>query len=630
MTASPKNKGPIRFEAVVPLGIVVGLIVLYFTLFFDMHLRRGIEYAATLANGAEVNIGKLDTSVWKASVVIGDIAMTNPEQPNRNRVQIGGVNFSMLWDALLRGKVVINEASIVDVQIDTPRKIPGRVLPVKKSEDSEGISDKILAQLKEEFSGNVLGDLAAIAAGADPKDQLAAMGGDLKSSAQIDAMQKSLDEKNQQWQTRMASLPKAEDFSNLQHRLTSVKLDNFQDVNQIQTSLQELESIRNDFEDKSKAVQETGKAISGEMVAIRSSFSDLDKFVKEDVRNLQARMHLPSLDSATLSRALFGMDVLGKVQQARGYMNQARSYMPAKSEKKTVSVQQREKGRDYAFGQPNSYPRFWLRKALISSRLSGGASDLSGEIHDVNTNPQMVGRPMVATVKGNFPQHGISGIKAELVIDHTSSAPVERMTMEVGKFAVAGRSLVSSPSLELGFSRAEGSAKFAAELSGDKVDMHMTNQFNKVAFETKAQSPVVREMMNASVASLDAVNLDARVTGTWSSLDWKLSTNLADALVHGMQRYLQGKIDEARARIETMVNGKIDEQRKRLYAQQGEIESKLKSGLAERQAQVDKLRTQLDAARNKLDERKKALLGAQQQKLKQGVDSALDKLRKRF
>jgi uncharacterized protein (TIGR03545 family) len=631
MPAVPKKKGPIRLEAIVPLAIVIGLIVLYTALFFDMHLRRGLEYGATLANGAEVNIGRLDTSVWNASVVIGDIAMTNPEQPTRNRVEIGAINFRMLWDALLRGKVVIDEASIVDVQIDTPRKSAGRVLPVRKSEDGEGYGDKVLARMKEEFSGNVLGDLAAIAAGADPKEQLVAMGGDLKSSAQISAMQRSLAEKDQQWQSRMASLPKGEEFSALQQRLAKVKLDNFQDVTQIQASVKELESIRNDFDAKSKSVREAGAALTADLGAFKGSFSELDKIVKDDVRSLQAKMHLPSLDARTLSRALFGMDVLGKVQQARGYMEQARSYMPTKGEKKdTVAVPRRGKGRNYAFGRPNSYPSFWLRKALISSRLSGGASDLSGELHDVTTNPALVGRPMVATIRGSFPQQGISGIKAELEIDHTSSVPVERLVMEVGKYAVPGRSLVSSPSVELGFSQAEGSVKFAAELREDNVDVRMTNQFTQVAFETKAQSAVVREMMNASVAGLDAVNLEARVKGTWSNLDWQLSTNLADALVRGMQRYLQAKMDEARAHIETMVHGKIDEQRKRLYARQGEIEAALKSALAERQGQIDKLRAELDAARNKLEERKKALLGAQQQRLKQGVDSALDKLRKKF
>jgi len=628
---TPKKKGPIRFEAIVPLALVIGLFALYFTLFFDGHLRRALEYGATSANGAEVDIGKLDTSLWKASVMVGNIEMTDPAQPGKNRVQIGAIDFRMLWDALLRGKVVINEASINDVQIDTPRKSPGRVLPPKAGGDGPGYGDKVLAQMKEEFSGNVLGDLAAIAAGANPKEQLASMGSDLKSSTQIAAMEKSLDEKKQQWQSRIAALPKAEDFTALQRRLSGVKLDNLQDISQTQSSLQELAAIRNDFDAKSKPVRDAAGSLSGDLAAAKGSLSGLDKIVSEDVRSLQARMHLPSLDTRTLSRALFGMDVLGKVQQAHGYMEQARSYIPAKNKKKPLApMRARSNGHDYVFGRTNSYPRFWLRKALISSRLQGGSSALSGQILDVSTDQPLVGRPMVATIKGDFPQQGISGIKAELVIDHLTSVPIERLTMEVGQYGVAGRSLVSSPSVKLGFAKAEGSAKFSAQLRGDDVDVRMTNRFSKVAFETKAQSEVVREMMNASLSGLNAANLDAHVSGTWSKLDWQLSTNLADALERGMRRYLQGKMDEAKARITAMVNEKIAEQRKRLYARQADLESSLKAALAERQAQVDKLRDDLDAARNKLDERKKAFLGAQQDKLKEGSGKLLDNLRKKF
>jgi uncharacterized protein (TIGR03545 family) len=629
---SPGGKGPVRFEAIIPLAIVIGLIWLYFTLFFDTHLRRGIEYSATLANGAEVNIGNLDTSVWNASIVVSNIEMTNPEVPARNRLQIGAINFRMLWDALLRGKVVIDEASIIDVQIDTPRKRAGYVPPVEKSvEDGEGYGDKVLGQMKETFSENVLGDLAAIVAGANPADQLASIRGEIKSAAYLNGLQKSLDEKNQQWQLRVAAMPKGEDFLALQRRLADVKLDNLQDVTQIQASLKELESIRSDFDAKVKPVRETGAALSGEMGAFRDSFKELDKMAKEDVRGLQAQMHLPSLDTRTLSRALFGMDVLSTVQQARTYMNQARSYMPAKSErKKAVPVKKLRKGRDYAFGRPGSYPLLWVRKAAISSRLSGGKGDISGEILDVTSSPPMIGRPMVATIKGNFPEQGISGVKAELVIDHTTSVPAEHLVMEVGRYAVSGRSLVSSPTIELGFSRAEGSLTFAAKLSGDKVDVRLANQFTKVAIDTRSQSDVVQEMLNASVAGLDTVSLDANVTGTWSNLDWQISTNLADSLTRGMRRYLQGKMDDAKARIEMLVNGKIDEQRKRLYARQTEIESGLKSGLSERQGQIDKLRADLDGARNKLDERKNAVMDAQKNKVKQGSDKLLDNLRKKF
>ena len=622
-----KNKGPIRFEAIVPLVIVIGLIVLYSMLFLDSHLRRGLEYAATQANGAEVNIGKFDTSVWDASVVLGDIEMTNPESPDRNRVQIGAINFRMLWDALLRGKVVINEASIVDVDINTQRSKPGRVLPVKPGKEGEGFSDQALALMQGEFSGNVLGDLAAIAAGADPKEQLASMGGDLKSSSHIAEMQKALDDKESQWESRLAAMPTGEDFSALQRRLAGVNLDNLKDAMQVQASLKELGSIRSDFDAKTKSVSETGKALTDELSSLKGSISGLDEIVKEDIRDLQTRMRLPSLDTSTLSRALFGMDVLKKVQEARGYMDQARSYMPAKSEKEAIVVHERSKGRDYAFERTNGYPDFWLRKALITSSVAGG---ISGQILDVSTNQSMVGRPMVATITGNIPQQDISDIKAELVVDHTTDKPVERLTMEIGKYGVAGRSLVNSPNIELAFSKALGAAKFTAELREENVDVSLNNMFTEVAIDTKAQSGVVLEMINNSIEGLDSVNLDAQVSGTWSKLDWQLATNLASALERGMSRYLKEKIDAAHARIEGMVNKRIAEQRKRLFARQGEVGSGLNTKLTSSQAQIDKVRQQLDAARKKLDDRKQALVGAQQQKLKQGTDKLLDNMKLKF
>ena len=622
-----KKQGAIRFEAVIPLAIVVGLVVLYFSLFFDTHLRRGIEYAATQANGAEVDIGRVKISVFDASVLIADVQMTDPELPQQNRVQIGEMRFRMLWDALLRGKIMIDEAVIADVQIATARQRAGYVLPPEpeQADEDPSVTDKMLAQMKQEFSGNVVGDLAAIAAGADPAAQLKETG-ELKSSAYLDGLKQSQDEAEQQWRARVDALPKGEDFQQLRTRLSKVQLKDFNDVAQVQASVKELQSIRDEFDAMSKPVGEAGSKLTGDMGALRTSFADLEKVTREDVRGLQSRMHLPSLDTATLSRALFGMDVLGKLQQARGYMNQAREYIPAKGAPK-AKPKKIHKGHDYAFGRPKAYPAFWLRRAAITSTLPGGKG-LSGEILDVATDQSLVGRPLVATLKGDYPQQGVTGVKAELLIDHRNAEPLERVNLQVGNYAVAGRSLVNNESVTLAFTKAQAATGFIAELRGDQVDMRLSNRFGAAGFETTANSAVVREMMAASVAGLNAVTMDARVSGTWSDLDLSLSTNLADALAKGMGRYLQAKMDEARKRIESMVNDRIGEQKQRLLARQGELETRYQSVLAERKAQVDKMRGELDAARNELDKRKNAAMDSQKQKLKQEAGKLLDNWRK--
>jgi uncharacterized protein (TIGR03545 family) len=624
-----KKQGPIRVEAVVPMLIVVGAIVLYFSVFFDAHLRRGLEYGATQANGAEVNIGKLQTSVFKASVLIGDVQMTDPLLPEHNRVQIGEVRFRMLWDALLRGKVMIDEATIENVQIDTPRKQAGRVLPPPPpSESGPSASDKMMAKMKEEFSGNVVGDLAAIAAGANPSDQLKQIGGDLKSDAYMAELQRAMDETEQQWKTRMAALPRGEDFSALRTRLGNVKVKDVKDAAQLQTAVKELQAIRDEFEAKSKPIGEAGSSLSGDLKGLQTSFAGLDDVVRQDVRGLQSRMKLPSLDAGNLSRALFGMDMLGKLQQARGYMEQARQYIPAKSKQAAKPAPRNiHKGRDYAFGHPKGYPAFWLRRAMVTSTLPGGKG-LSGEIRDAATDQALVGRPMTATLKGDFPQQGVAGVKAELVVDHTKSEPLERMELSVVRYGVAGRSLVNSPNVTLGFAQAAAAAGFTAELRGEQVAIQASNKFRDVDFALTAQSTVVREMMNVSLAGLQTVSMDAKVHGTWGDLKWNLSTNLGDALASGMKRYLQEKMDAARKQIQAQVDQSIAAQRQKLMARRSELESRLKSALADKQAQVDKLRADLEAARRDLEQRKNAATDAQKQKIKQDANKLLDKWRR--
>ena len=63
-------------------------------------------------------------------------------------------------------------------------------------------------------------------------------------------------------------------------------------------------------------------------------------------------------------------------------------------------------------------------------------------------------------------------------------------------------------------------------------------------------------------------------------------------------------------------------------ARRNEVEARFKSALAEKQAQVDKLRADLEAARRDLEQRKNAAVDAKKQKLQQGADKLLDKWRR--
>ena len=132
-----KKKGPIRYEAIIPVIVLSLITFLYFSFYFDHHMKKMIEYIGTQGNGAEVNVDSVRTSFLRGSFDLDRLQVTDPERPTHNSIEIGNMHFQYLWDALLRMKFVVDDASINNIQLAKPRTSPGRVLPPQPAETRE-------------------------------------------------------------------------------------------------------------------------------------------------------------------------------------------------------------------------------------------------------------------------------------------------------------------------------------------------------------------------------------------------------------------------------------------------------------------------------------------------------------
>ncbi|HPI40527.1 MAG TPA: hypothetical protein PLJ21_06960, partial [Pseudobdellovibrionaceae bacterium] len=159
-TDSSKKTKPkffLRLEAIIPFLILCGLVYVYFFLFFDLHLKKSLEYIGYQVNEAEVNIGHLSTSFTKASILIQNIEVTNPEAPEKNSVSIKKIEFKALWDAMLRARLVIDNIGVDGIQINTLRKRAGKLKPPPPPEpittnNSSSISPLVAQEGQKLFS----------------------------------------------------------------------------------------------------------------------------------------------------------------------------------------------------------------------------------------------------------------------------------------------------------------------------------------------------------------------------------------------------------------------------------------------------------------------------------------------
>lgn len=651
-----KKKGIVRTEAVVPFFTIVIVLGLFFTFLFDPLVKWTMETAGYHILGTEVNIASFDTSFTNASVKIQGIEITDSLKPKLNSISIGSVRFSALWDALLRGKFVVNEVAVEQVEFGKPRKSPGKVKPSepievddeepppegtkteeksKFSELKDELKNKAVKQVESQYQDNILSNAAAMLGGSSAGAEKQKIEGSVLSKDLAAKINVNMKARNEHWQARLKTLPTGKDFQNLSDRFNKIKFKDFKNGDELQTSLREFDAVLKEADAKYKELNSAQSDLNKDLSLSQQEIRDLEKQIHADIASLEKRFKIPKLDAKSLSRALFKQYLDPYLAKFNHFKKQAEKYVPpnimkkfdggAEPEEPDVSMQPRprEKGVVYEFGRPNSYPAFWIKRVSITSEAgrSPYAGDVKGEIKDITSNQVLVGRPTIATFAGDFPAAGLRGIDSKLIVDNRKQLSQILVDFSLGAFPLDGRDLIRSDDLAISFTKAQGQMKLRGELVGLKdFKMALNNNFTQVAYNIEAKSKDADELLKKIFAGIPVVTLNADGHGILPGISLSVVSNLGAELQRGIENQIKAKVAEARAQLEKHVQDQVGAQKAQLEAQFNEI----KNGV---EKEVSKLTGQAEAQKKSIEAREQQ---AKHDAENQGKKKLEDELKKRL
>ena len=108
-TAKPVRKSAIRWPGLAAFVVICALLVAFSWLLLDTILRWTLERTVGTLNGAEVNIAKVEHSWSPLGLTITGIEVTDPGQPEFNRLQIGQISGNLNVEQLLLGRFHFEE-----------------------------------------------------------------------------------------------------------------------------------------------------------------------------------------------------------------------------------------------------------------------------------------------------------------------------------------------------------------------------------------------------------------------------------------------------------------------------------------------------------------------------------------
>ncbi len=606
-----KPKGPIRLEAIVPVTVIVILFGLYFKLFFDSNLRMGLEWGLSKANTAEVNIKRLNTSFIKGTLEISGIEFTNPERPSFNRLDIGEIGFQLLWDALLRGKIVIERAALTGLGAGSPRVKPGFVIPPEPDDGKTGMIDIVkgqaVNQAKKQYEKSTIPELVNFIQHVNPMEELKKIVTELKTPKRIDQLKIDVLEKEKSWEKKIAALPSQKDITVMQAKVQGIQTKGIKNPAEIPKKIEEVKAVIGEVEGKLTQIKATAEVIQGEVTQMTGKVGEVDKWIAEDRSDLESKLKLPKIDTKGMANEFFAAMVLDKLELVRHYIALGRKYMPPKSPDKKdtkIVIQPRARGVDYEFGRPNSYPKFWLKLAELSSQAnySPFGGDMKGQITDITTNQDAIGKTTKLEMHAEFVKEGVHAIALTGNFDHRTDNAVDQVKLTVGEFQVPEKILIRSPQMLFAFTKATGSSQLEGVLKGNEISIDMGNRFHNMQYQTSSSVPILDQIIKGVASELKTVDVDAKVRGTWSDIQLSIESNIANAFSHSIERQLQVKLAEARAKINELIDREVGPRKKELLKKVDEVKAKALSEVESRRKQVDDIRAKALA---KIEEAKK-------------------------
>lgn len=649
-----KKQNPIRFEAIIPFLIVTGLLYLYTTLFFDAHLKSALQLAGYHTVGAEVNIENLSTSFFSASIHIQNIELTNPEKPSHNSLQIGDVQFGVLWDALLRGKIVINVIAVEGVAIDVKRRSPGRVKPPSPPSPKDDALAKALLENKNKALGivadkndtNALGGLARILKGEANQDEVInQVKSQLVTETRVTEVDLFLKQKQADWQNRISQLPSAQDFKKIELDVAKIQTENFKTPAEVQTSVNQFQAALKELENHIKSIEQANLALNADTKSINQEIKSIDKAIQSDLDQLKSFLSVPKLDLKDVMHSLIMSNIQPYLAKVGYYRDLAANYMPPNLGKKeapdkielAMQPRPRANGTTYEFGKVGGYPLFWIQRVTLSSKAneSRGVGDLKGEIFDITSNQALIQKATRITFKGDFPSLKWNSLSFDGQFDNRKKESQIDYRLGLLQYPVGAQNLLSSNDIKVTMQPATARFESEGSLKAFKdLKLQFKKSISNVGFEIESSNPMAKQSLERVFSEIADFGFNASIEGGLPHLTYRFDSDFGRKLEQGLGKEVSRLLAQYKAQAEKEIRAKLESEQQKITQQAKALENQIKK-------QVNDIKTMADSEKRKVESQKVALENQvkkqvdqktqeEKKKIEAEVNKAKDQLKKKF
>ena len=597
--------GWIRWSAVLPMGVLLGAILIIGWCFLDALVRRAIEAGGTAAVGAKVDVARARVRVRGGEVRVTGLEVTDPDAPMRNLVEAEEIVVDLGLRAALEGKVVIDTMAARGLRFGTPRRTSG-ALPAPDgpvAPESPGALRQVVDAWLAEVRVPPL-DLSTLTrtvnVGAISAESLATVRAAREAQTYADTVEARFTTGLRAADPR----PSLDSAEALLTRLRGADLRSLglvgartavRDIRRTIADLQRIDDRFKAFERGSRAsidtlvqrVRAVGAARTGDYAYARSL------------------VQLPTVEIPAIGPQLFEPVIAEKVGALMYWVEVAERYVPPGLERQLRAGPSRVRasGTDVLFPVATTAPTFLARVAELSLAIGGAeaaAGNYLARLEGVTTQPAVYGAPTTFEVRRSAAAVGPRDIRIRGSLDHRAAPVRDRLEARL-----VGVPLPTLPLGGLGGTVALGDGLSVLEVArtGDRWDGTWLWRTTAVRWardtvahppSTNARTRLVEDALWRALARIDSVEIEARFTGAVRRPTLTIRTNIADAVAAALEAQVGDEVRRAEREIRGRVDALVADAERRVRSEADRVRGQAESRLAEERARLEAQRAALE------------------------------------
>ncbi len=545
-----------RWKGIIFLVVLIGIVVALSFLLTDRWLEKQLEKTGTAIVGARVEIDRLDFSLFGLHMRWDSLQVTNPKNTMKNILTTGQTEFDMQFGPLLKKKVIIDNIQMINVTSGTDRTTDGKVEKKKKVKEAKpNFISKTVDRLEADVAAAPAWQLDDFSKKVNIDSILQFL--NITSPGKIDSLQNNLSTTYEKWDSTFTAVTWEKDFNFLKSRATSIKPDELQTLDGLQSAYKTLDQINDKVDSLETFVTSARKDFSNDISATAGQIGQVDDWIKKDYENALAQAKLPSINKENIAQFIFGGKVVGQATQILGTVNMVRGYAEKfKSDKPKKEKPPRFKGQTIYFTKQQALPNFWIKTINLSGHTTRGLV-IGGQLENLVSDQKIIGQPTTFDIKG---QRG-DGANLDFLgeFNYLGESPMEKFSMAMNALPLSNVKLSDSPMLPQKLNKGLGDVKASLNVGHNSLSGDLTFVAQKIDFDFGEQpsEKMFDKTVRKILQSASTIDLEVSLKSDEDHTKLGLDSNLDELFAKELQNIVGEEIQAARDKIEATVEEKV-------------------------------------------------------------------------